>query len=83
MKIYMPGILRSEQDLAFLLRAARRDLGYTLRDMEDLADLHRSSISQWENGHFVPTVASAIKWATALEHQLVLVTVKEAQQWER
>lgn len=81
--IYVPRVLHSEKDLAFLLRAARKDQQLTLRNMEDREDLHRSSISQWENGLFIPTIASAIKWATALERRLVLITKEEAQQWER
>lgn len=80
MKLHM---LHSDKDLAFLLRAARKNLGLTLRDMEGRQELHRSSISQWENGLFTPTIASSIKWAAALEHQLVLITEQEAKQWQQ
>lgn len=58
---------RGERDrIVLALRARRRALRWTQRDLGDLMGVKQCVICQYERGHSTPNLGTLIRWAQAL-----------------
>lgn len=71
-------IVPSDKGFTAELRVARRELGMSLKQLQEASGIQPSTVSQWEHGHFCPSLGNAIKWATGLGFHVVLAP---EEQW--
>ena len=65
-------ILTNPKHAAQTLQAFRVLQGWTQTDIADALATNQSSISEWENNQFEPSIGNFMTWAATLGYQLTL-----------
>lgn len=64
-----------------ILSNARRDRGFTQRELAERVGVHQSLISDWEYGRVMPRVTSLVTWANGLQVTLAVHIARGAVEY--